>query len=107
MIGGSNALTAFDQRPHFATTIDNGFQTLEHKYDPYVMQKGARKRTPLYFALIQMFSFVAQNRRVSSQNHIAVDNGRTSWIRHIASKPKRDWRRLFSLASLHRQLMYG
>jgi hypothetical protein len=31
MIGGRNALAAFDQWPYFTATIDNGFQTLEHK----------------------------------------------------------------------------
>jgi hypothetical protein len=34
MIGGRDALAAFDQRPYFTATIDNGFQTLEHKYYP-------------------------------------------------------------------------
>ncbi len=54
MIGCGNALAAFDQRPDFLAAIDNGFQPLEHKYDPYVMQKCARKRAPLRFALSQI-----------------------------------------------------
>jgi hypothetical protein len=34
MIGRRNALAAFDQWPYFTATIDNGFQTLKHKYYP-------------------------------------------------------------------------
>jgi hypothetical protein len=34
VIGSGNALATFDQRPNFAATIDNGFQTLEHNHNP-------------------------------------------------------------------------
>ncbi len=38
MICCSDTLAAFDQRPHFTAAIDYGFQTLEHKHHPYVLQ---------------------------------------------------------------------
>jgi hypothetical protein len=36
MIRRSNTFAALNQRPNLVATIANGFQTLEHKYDPYV-----------------------------------------------------------------------
>jgi hypothetical protein len=47
MICCSDALAAFDQRPNFTATIDNGFQTLEHKHNPSVLQSAHDSAFPL------------------------------------------------------------
>ena len=46
MVGCGNALAAFDQRPDFLATVDYGFQTLEHKYDPYVSKMALKSALP-------------------------------------------------------------